>query len=257
MKNKITLLTTMLLFFSFALAQAQYVGAVVDYMKVKPGHNGDYLEVEMEWKKIHEARVKQGHIIQWVLWEKMFAGADDPYHYMTVAIFDDFKKTENSFPVEWVQDNLTEKELDDLMKRTGESRTLVKTEVFHQVAFAENQKPSEYMMLNTMKVTGENEGYYQYLESEIYKPLQEAAIEKGYRSGWSIWSKWPRPVDDYQFITVDGYSEYGQWMTGENLLEAVHPDKTWEEINKMSNEARTHLTSELWRLVDVVVTDDE
>jgi len=257
MKTFMKVFVTLLLLTIFSAAHAQNLTVILDYMKVEPGNNGKYLEVEKEWRKIHEARVQQGTILFWELFEKVWSGADDPYQYITIAVYDDFKKSENPIPFDWIMDNFSQDERDDLMKKTMESRTLVKTEVYHSVTAAENAKTTKYIVFNTMKVKQENAGAYRRMETEIFKPLQEAAIEAGYRSGWSVWSKWPRPVDDFQFITVDNYSEYGQWNTGEDLLESVHPDKSWSEIYEMVSKTRKHHTSEVWRLLDVVAASEE
>ena len=52
-----------------AAAQGQAI-VTVDYMKVAPGQDDAYLQVEQKmWKPIHEARVKAGNALGWYLTE--------------------------------------------------------------------------------------------------------------------------------------------------------------------------------------------
>jgi hypothetical protein len=254
MKTAIKTIFTLLLFAFCSTSQAQYIGIVVDFMKVKPGNMGKYLEVEKEWKKIHQARVDQGMIIQWHLWQKMYSGADDPYQYITVAFFDDFNKTENSIPWDWIEENYSQEERNDLMKRTGQSRTMVRTEVYHQVAAALGKETSRYILVNRMKVKPGQGGVYRTLEQDIIQPIMAEAINRGNRHSWIAWEKWPGD-SDFQFVTVDGYAEYGQWQDGwigEEILKAVHPDLSSDELGEKIGNARTMKSTELWKLVDAV-----
>lgn len=259
MKTLCRTIFTLLLFAFCTTSQAQYMGIVVDFMKLNSGDRGNYLEVEKQWKKIHQARLDQGMIVQWHLWEKMFSGADDPYQFITVAFFDDFNKTENSFPWDWIMENYTQEERNELMEKTGQSRTLVKTEVYHQVAAALGNETSKYILVNRMKVKPGQAGAYQVLEREIIQPMMVEAVKDGNRHSWFAWRKWPGE-SDFQFVTVDGYAEYGQWRNGwfgEDLLKKVHPDLTADELGEKINNTRTMESTELWKLVDVVAPPAE
>jgi hypothetical protein len=254
MKTVIRTIFTLLLFAFCSTGQAQYTGIVVDFMKVKPGDRGKYLEVEKEWKKIHQARVDQGMIVQWHLWQKMYSGADDPYQFITVAFYNDFDKTENSIPWEWIEENYTQQERNDLMKKTGQSRTLVKKEIYHQVAAVYGEETSKYILVNRMKAKPGQTGVYRKLEQEIIQPIMEEAVKLGNRHSWIAWEKWPGD-SDFQFVTVDGYAEYGQWQDGwigEDILKKVHPDLSADELGQKVNNARIMKSTELWKLVDVV-----
>jgi hypothetical protein len=254
MKTVIKPIFTLLLFAYCTTSQAQYIGIVVEFMKVKPEDRGKYLEVEKEWKKIHQASLDQGKIVQWHLWQKMFSGADDPYQYITVAFYDDFNKTENRLPWDWIMENYTQEERNDLMTRTGQSRMLVRTEVYHQVAATLGEGTSKYILVNRMKAKPGQAGVYRTLEKEIIKPMMDEAVNMGKRHSWSAWEKWPGD-SDFQFVTVDGYAEYGQWRNGwfgEDILKTVHPDLTMDELGEKISSARTMASTELWKLVDVV-----
>ena len=64
----------------------------VDYMKVSPGKEADYLKVEKEmWRPLHQERIKQGLSRSWSLYALQFpSGTGEKYDYVTVNAFDQF-----------------------------------------------------------------------------------------------------------------------------------------------------------------------
>ena len=73
MKNRFFLIT--LLVFAFFLGTTNSANAqsdppvyvVVDFMKVPQGAGDQYVEIEKLWKRIHENRIRNGHLTQWSL----------------------------------------------------------------------------------------------------------------------------------------------------------------------------------------------
>jgi hypothetical protein len=256
MKSK--LLLSLMILSICAVGYSQNAVAIVDYMKVKPQNEGDYLEVEKEWKKIHQARLDQGIITTWILYKRMYAGAADSYQYITVAIYDDFKKTENPIPWNWMTENYSEEELDKLMEKTGKSRVMLTSEVYFQYAEVENAKPSKYMIINRMKPKPGKAGEYRTYEKEIVQPFFEEAIEQEQRSNWSAWDRWMSD-SEFSMVTVDGYAEFGQWrdqtVSFEEIMKKVHPDKSPDELMGKASEMRTRVSMELWKVVDIVSAD--
>jgi hypothetical protein len=254
MKNP-TLLAVLLALASIAFGQM----AVVDYMKVKPGNAGKYLEVEKAWRKIHEARVKSGEILSWTLYENMFAGADEAYQYVTVTIYKDFAAYEK---MNWdasskaAYPNYTSKEWDDLMQKTGESRTISSMDVFNRVVDAgvPSTKAPVYFMLSCMNVKPGAEANYEKLERDYYKPLHAEFIKKGAMEGWGIWSKFPGNMKDYQYVAVNMFSSPEQMWSGNygEAFKKLFPAMKPEDLAKKTNEARTITESFMWKLLDDV-----
>lgn len=60
--------------------------AVLDYMKVTPENELEYLEVEEIWKKVHEEKVRVGLTKGWYLYKVRFTGTSSPYQYVTINI---------------------------------------------------------------------------------------------------------------------------------------------------------------------------
>jgi len=251
------LLTVVILAFGYDV-HAQYVGATVSYMKVKPGQNSNYLELEKEAKKLHQARVEKGIITQWHLYRKMYSGTEDPYDYVIVAFNDDYKKTEKPFPSELIDELYSSEEQSAFMKKVGETRTNVKTEYYDQVMFAEGGKPAKFIRINRYYVKpGTADSYLQWRQ-EIIKPVFEEVINQDRMAAWSLWQKMPYDKK-FQFVSVDGYLEFGQWKSGlgtQEIFEKIHPDKNLDEISAKFTQSRTQVNSELWRLVDFVVPEE-
>jgi hypothetical protein len=234
--------------------------AVVAYMKVKPENNGKYIEVEKAWKKIHEARVKAGEILSWTFYENMYAGADEAYQYAIVTVYKDFAASEK--PTNWDEigkaayPNFTQKDWDDLLAKTGESRVMSTVEAFYQVVDAgvAGSKPPLYMQISCMNVTPGNEGNYVNLEKDYYKPMHAEVIKNGGMEGWGIWWKYPGNYKDYQYVAVDLYSSPEQIASGNynEVFKKIFPSMKMEDLGKKTNDARNITEAYMWKMIDDV-----
>ncbi len=135
---------------------AQDATIVLNYMKVPQGMDGQYLESEQAWKKIHEKRIEAGIMTGWQLWRNVFAGADDPYQYITIDWYNDLghslKGDPEGFWEEKVGPLFTDEEMTKYWEMTMKSRTLVDKEVLHRVFAATSEEPVNYILVNRMKV---------------------------------------------------------------------------------------------------------
>ena len=129
------LLTIVALAFAFSLS-AQYAGATLEYVKLKPGQNNAYLELEEFVLPLHHARIEQGIITPWALYKKLYTAEDDPYDYILVNLNDDFTKTQNPYPQDLIDANYTKEEQADFWKNASASRTIVKSEYYDRVVEA-------------------------------------------------------------------------------------------------------------------------
>jgi len=109
----------------------------VDYMKVQPGKDSDYLRVEQEtWKPMHQERIKKGELRSWALYGVRFPfGTDEKYDYITVNTFDRFGQLENPFAdlgeiFKKVHPNM---KADDLEQQTNATRHLIRSEVWQLI----------------------------------------------------------------------------------------------------------------------------
>jgi hypothetical protein len=257
MKSTLKLFTVLLLAVLPLSLVAQNATVVLNYMKVNPGMEGTYVEAEMQWKKIHEKRIEAGTMTGWQLWRNVYAAADDPYQYITIDWYKDLGHSLAGDPEGFWEEQLsglfTQEEAAEMMEMTMTSRTLARKEVMHRVMEAANATGSKYILVNRMKVKNGMENAYLEAEGTYSKPLQEARIDDGQMSHWSVWQAWPYREDQIRYSTVDGYSSIEQ-MTGmgENLLEKVHPGMSWADWVEKVGSHRIQASIELWEIVDAV-----
>ena len=244
------LLTIVALAFSFSLS-AQYAGASLAYVKVKPGKTKDYVELEKIALKLHKARVEEGIITRWAMYRKMYATQNDPYTHILVHLNDDFKKTQNSFPKELIDANYTKEEQEEFWKKAPAAREIVKKEYYDRVTFAEGDQPYKYLRFIRYAVEQGRGGEFEKLRKELVKPLFDEVVKRGYNAGWSIWSKDPSDKK-FQYVAVNNFAEYGDWKNGihvNEVFEAVFPDKDINEAREAVYSTRTRISEEYWELL--------
>jgi len=242
---------------------AQNATIVINYMKVNPGMEGDYVQSEREgWKPIHEKRIEAGVMSGWQLWRNVYAGSDDPYQYITIDWYEGLAHTVKGDPEGFWENEIsglfTEEEMTKYWQMTINSRTLSRKDVLHRIMEAENSKGAKYIFVNRMKVKPGMDNAYLESEGTYSKPLQEAKIEAGQMSHWGVWQAWPYKKGQIRFSTVDGYESLEQMSNvSEEMLEKVHPGMTWAEWAKKVSEHRTMASVELWELVDYAFPPSE
>jgi len=111
----------------------------VDYMKVKPGGEQAYLDLEQKiWKPIHQQRVKSGMISSWGLYALVFpGGSNNEYNYGTVNFYKNFADMENPFSNEIFTKALPNMALSELASKTYGARDLVRSEVWELIDYVQ------------------------------------------------------------------------------------------------------------------------
>jgi len=235
------------------------VYAVVDYMKVPKDKAADYVEVEGLWKKIHEKRLEKGIIEAWYFYQVENAQRDSrDYQYVTVTVFDSFAKLENPFPAEVFSSAYSPEDLQKHMKKTGESRDLIRSEVWHLESAAmkapdsSNDRP--YITVDYMQPTPGKNAQYQELETKIFQKLQQERINRKIMDGWFFLSRtFPGGSEvPYEYITVNVYPGADKVSTWpDDLLKSVFPD---EDITKRGapDDYRKVVKEDVWKRLDQV-----
>ncbi|MCF8226607.1 MAG: hypothetical protein K9J30_12085 [Bacteroidales bacterium] len=225
---------------------------IANYMKVYQEVEEEYLELEQEWKAIHQKTIEEGIKTGWQLWRKLYTGTGDEYNYITLEWYEDFEATITPYPEELMLELYSDLEADRMIQKTREVRDLVRTQVSHRILEAENGKGANYIVINRMHVDEANVNDYVALEDEIWRPYHEVCIEARFRSHWALWREWPFKEGQSIFSTIDGFETADQIMSGEDLLSKVHPDMTWDEIDAKAEKLRRIASVEIWELVDAV-----
>lgn len=104
----------------------------VDYMKVKPGNEGLYIDVEKNiWKPVHREFIKAGTRVGWSLWGQVFpSGSASDYQYVTANLFSDFAKIGAADYNDAFKKAHPGEDIDALSEKTAKSRDLVRSELW-------------------------------------------------------------------------------------------------------------------------------
>lgn len=107
----------------------------LDYMKVKQGHDGEYINTEVDvWKPIHNEFIKAGSRVGWSLWGRVFpSGYGHEFQYVTVNYFSDFAQIGTANYNDALSKAHPNEDTDALMEQTNKSRLLVKSELWEVV----------------------------------------------------------------------------------------------------------------------------
>jgi len=237
---------------------AQNPTGTVAYMKVKPESVNDYLEVEKAWKKLHVKAIESGVYNGWQLWRNIYAGADDPYQYITIHWYDSFEHTfgENS-PDGWWEGVYSEQEAAELSEKTLASRRNAFADVCHQLVSVDNPEDVKYLMVSRNEIPPGRYEDYVKMETEIFKPVQEEMIQKGMMAHWGVWQTWPYKEGQARITIVEGYKNAAQ-ISSPGFLEvfnSIHPNLIWEEVMEEIQKNRKELSVEMWELIDSAFPD--
>ena len=234
---------------------------VVDFMNVEPGKHASYLEVEQEiWKPMHQERINEGIIVGWYLYAVEFSGEMNDYNYVAITLYDNARQLENPWRSDIPEKVHPGRKVEELMQKTYESRTRIKSELFYSIATAPEiplERPAPYMQVNFMKVEPQMASEYEQLESEIWQPIHNESIRSGRTTGWGLWSSlFPRGSGrPYQYITLNSFSEYSYIFELDFSIpfNSIHPDKDFAETQARTWEVRSIVRTELWDLIDYVI----
>ncbi|HEX4948957.1 MAG TPA: hypothetical protein VFZ34_19925 [Blastocatellia bacterium] len=236
-------LITLLLFTATAFAQTATAPAgpryaQIAYIKIEPGKEAEYRQIEQEiWLPIHRERLKTKLIRGWSLYTVRYPGGTArEYDVVAVTMYDNFKDLENSMPAEVLaktHPNLTAAERN---ARTNAVRKIVRTEVIGLVDSAgpggedprASAAPAKYVRVDYKRIeAGKNADYVAH-ERKYYKPLWQAAVDAGTMRAWAVWSvRFPGGADkEYGFTTVQFFDKFEQLEgnPSRGLWEKVHPN---------------------------------
>ena len=113
--------------------------ALIDFMRVKPGGEEEYLTHERDLAKpVHQERVKEGKISGWGVYGLMLpAGTEYGYNYGTANFFNSLTDLENPYPEDLITRVHEGADLSELMGRVLAARDLVRSELWELIDHAE------------------------------------------------------------------------------------------------------------------------
>jgi len=229
--------------------------AIVEYMKVKPGMNAQYMDCEMAYKDIHQKRVDKGHIVSWQLEQVLFpSGTSAEYDYLTITVVKDMEalETVNNHWGDLISDAPSDQQ--ELLNSADKYRDLVKRELWTVVDGIGNMR-AKYAVENFMQVPYAGWSEYLDMETKFVKPIHEKSVEKGNRAGWMVgYMVMPHGESmEYQASTIDFYDSMADMTNSDaDLWAATYPGMSREEMDKRILSTRKLVKSETRMLVAYV-----
>jgi len=235
---------------------------IVDYMKSKPGHAGDYVRLETTvWKDLHKARIKKGgsETAWWFLEVRMPSGASTEYDYVTITTVSGWGGIDSLYNSWGDLFGSMTKEQAKHVDSTEMFRTLVRTEIYSDVdAVFKNPPgtvpPPKFWFFNYMDVPAGKWADYVKMEKEIARPMHQEQCKSGHRAGWGLYGlAFPAGADmKYEAVTIDFFDKWSDivaddWRT---MFKKVHPTKKIEDVDKTIEATRTLGLQELRVLLD-------
>ena len=232
----------------------------LDYMKVAPGKDAEYVRLEQQvFKALHQERVKNKEMVGWALYQVPFTG-DREYDYVTVNVYDNIAATEGTGFMQAFQRLHPGKEGTNLRAQTLATRTMVRTELWQLLdqttplgTAGDSGRPARYLVVNFMQ--SKAGGNYEAVEKDLWKPVHQELVKSGARVSWGFYglmlpggTRYP-----YDYATVDGLRS----LTGltddaytEDVFKRVHPNVSLTDISNRTLAGRDLARRELWILVD-------
>jgi hypothetical protein len=240
------------------MAQGPFV--TVDYMKVAPGQEDAYLQLEQKtWKPIHEARIKAGNALGWYLYRvDSPTGTAADHNYVTVAVYANFEALENPYPNELLSKIVPAQSLPEFLKKTNAARDLVRSEtwqLFGSLPEAPLDKPAPFLMVEYMKVPEGGFGAYDEVE-KLWKKIHAVRIKEGTLANWGAYARvFPAGSDyPYNFATASGYSRFKDLngLDFAGVVQKASLGMSPNEVGDKTAKARDLVRGELLVLVDYV-----
>lgn len=234
---------------------------IFDYMKVEPGNHQDYLKMEAAWKKIHAVKKADGRIDNWTLMEIISpSGTSAEYNYVTRIRIKGNKQLAAFYSGDYFPENwsalLTEEEK-ELVKKTSELRTMVKSETFARMEsiLGPDIADAKVVSFNFFDFPeGKGRGDHLRIERDIWMPVHQARVDDGVLKGW-VMGRMEMPGGSgqpYHDFTVDIYENLEQLLNDDTrpYFKKIHEGKDAKELWKETYENTDLVKREIRREVN-------
>ena len=106
----------------------------IDFMKVAPDKEDDYLRLERElWKPVHQERIRTGQLRSWTLYSVRYPfGADQAYSFVTVNEYNTLADADRSSEEAFARVH-PKVPLQEILRRTFAARQLVRGEIWYRL----------------------------------------------------------------------------------------------------------------------------
>ena len=123
------------------------------------------------------------------------------------------------------------------------------------VPTAETQSSRHFLRIDYMKIPDGQALRYRNLETELWKPVHQLRVDKGYITSWRLYGHhFPGGESDYQYVTVTEFPSLQAMdeLHYPELFQEVHGQDYDTEISQKTVASRTLTHTDLWALIDSV-----
>ena len=123
------------------------------------------------------------------------------------------------------------------------------------VPTAETQSSRHFLRIDYMKIPDGQALRYRRLETELWKPVHQLRVDKGYITSWRLYGHhFPGGESDYQYVTVTEFPSLQAMdeLHYPELFQEAHGQDYDTEISQQTVASRTLTHTDLWALIDSV-----
>jgi hypothetical protein len=178
------------------------------------------MNIEKFWSGIHQERANAGEIIGWDLWSLQPGGEDQGYQYLTVTLFNSFKEMfagEGNFMdhAKAAYPEMSEEELSKTFDATSGTRDLAVRVFMLEVDKTDGTFDMPLGTMATIDIMKALNDNYEAIESEVFKPTHQEAVDFGRKGFWSLLRViLPAGTDRYaSHMTVNMYKDLEQFAS--------------------------------------------
>lgn len=227
-----------------------------EYMKVQPGMEADYLKLEQTWKKVHLQRKADGGILDWGLYRRVFpSGTNVEYDYMTITIFKNGKKFEESGAIPWDYIvKLMDQQDMTVMENTDNYRKLVSRSIDVLLERVQRNGPN-IQVIDVQALPGQGAELVRI--EKMMNPVFVEACKSGAIASWGF-GQYMFPMSQeqggyYRYIStnsLDGMFKLSSSGYLEKAFKKVYPSKNFDATMKSISNIVTIKKTELWKEMD-------
>ncbi|WP_412063008.1 hypothetical protein [Rubrivirga sp. IMCC45206] len=233
----------------------------LDYIAVPAGAESAYLALERDiWRPIHAERQRRGHLLNWQLYDVMYAPPGLDYDYVTANVYGDLVSAELDELDDVIRAALPGQDPEAVLDGTRATREIVHSELWALVTSlgptGQDGPQGRHLALNFMAAPEAGRAEYFAVENSIWAPIHQVRADDGSMGGWALYSLvLPRgSALDYQFGTVDFFDDIDSAAAGitDAQISQAHPDRSQAEIDAMmdrTDASRTIYKTELWTVI--------
>lgn len=119
---------------------------------------------------------------------------------------------------------------------------------------AESQSSRRHFLrIDYMRIPPGQSLRYRNLETDLWKPVHQARVDKGYITSWRLYGHhFPGGAGNYQYVTVTEFPSLQSMedLHYQELFQEVHGADYSTSITKETAESRTLTHTDIWALID-------